>query len=562
MSPERKKIPTPQDILVALSGLTENDQDGPTRLLSSKPPTQEAHPTSGPVPIQQQDSFVKLPFALGSVVAGKYEIIGLIGAGGVGYVVSAMHLELGEMVALKFLREESLVHEQVVERFAREARAAARIKSEYVARVYDVGALPNGVPYIVMEYLHGKDLADVVRERGRLPIKTAVEYVLQACEALASAHTVGVVHRDIKPENLFLSRQGEGVEIIKVLDFGISKLALTGNAPPLQGTLGTRKFAKTMMPMGTPAYMSPEQIRSTGDVDARTDIWALGCVLFELLTGTCVFDAPTLMQLGAAILERDPVPLRHLVKDAPAELEAVIQKCLQKDVTKRYQNVAELAVALYPFAPRRARISVERSTHLLRSTNPGALPLEIGSVPPPALHDVLEGESVIVTTPATPSLATSTTTTDAAPASAKDATSAGTSSVDVSAMRPKRGTMFAAIGVGLALGAAGLYFALARSAAPSEPSAEPAAKAQSQNPAPAAPAAQPGTSSETPPSGNSARAPSSPGEPEAKPAGQATRPSGGSAAPARGRAPKAGHVRVRPPGAPRTGGDDEFDVGY
>ena len=554
MSPERKKAVTPPDILVALSGLTENDQDDPTRLLSTKPPV-EGHPTSGPQPIQHQDNFVKLPFALGSVIAGKYEIIGLIGAGGVGYVVSAMHLELGEMVALKFLREESLVNEQVVERFAREARAAARIKSEYVARVYDVGALPTGVPYIVMEYLHGKDLADIVRERGRLPVKTAVEYVLQACEALAAAHVVGVVHRDIKPENLFLARQGEGVESIKVLDFGISKLALTGTAlpePPRPTQQGTRKFAKTMMPMGTPAYMSPEQIRSTGDVDARTDIWALGCVLFELLTGACVFDAPTLMQLGAAILERDPLPLRQLVKDAPAELEAVIQKCLQKDVSKRYQNVAELAVALYPFGPRRARIWVERSTHLLRSTNPGSIPLEIGSVPPPALKDVLEADSVIIpTTGPTPSMSSD----------VQQSGAISTSTIDASALRPKRkGAVLAIASAGLAAGAAAIYFGLAKPAP--APSAEVPGKtqvAQTQTSTPA-PAPQQATGSTQPSAPSAVQASATTGT-EAKAASQPTRAPTTQPAALRARpVGKPGHVRTRPPGSGR--GDEEFDVGY
>ncbi|MFZ5892488.1 MAG: serine/threonine protein kinase [Myxococcota bacterium] len=556
MSPERKKIQTPPDILVALSGLTD-DQDGPTRLVSSKPPTPEAHPTSGAQPIlPHQDNFVKLPFALGSVIAGKYEIIGLIGAGGVGYVVSAMHLELGEMVALKFLREESLVHEQVVERFAREARAAARIKSEHVARVYDVGALPNGVPYIVMEYLHGKDLADIVRERGRLPVLTAVEYILQACEALASAHTVGVVHRDIKPENLFLSRQGEGVEVIKVLDFGISKLALNGNAPPgvvRPGTQNARKFAKTMMPMGTPAYMSPEQIRSTGDVDARTDIWALGCVLFELLTGTCVFDAPTLMQLGAAILEREPVPLRQLVKDAPPELEVVIQRCLQKDVSKRYQNVAELAVALYPFAPRRARISVERSTHLLRSTNPGALPLEIGSVPPPALKEQLESDAVIVAQSVP---------TPAVSISDPNAITESPSSNDASAMQPKRRrAIFALAGMGLALGAAALYFVLGRSAATTA-SSEPATKAQTAKPSEVNTEQKPVAATETPKPSSATKPSIDANQPETKASSGATRSGAAQPSPARARAVKGGHARVRPPGAPRGSGDDEFDVGY
>lgn len=322
---------------------------------------------------------IELPFAVGEVIAGKYEVIGLIGSGGMGYVVSARHVELGELVAIKFLRSEALAYEELVMRFAREARAAVRIKSEHVARVYDVGNLPNGIPFIVMEHLEGKDLGMVLQEQGRLPIKVAVEYVMQACEALASAHSIGIVHRDVKPENLFLARHGQSVDIIKVLDFGISKVALSGAIAS-----GPRQFVRTTMPIGSPIYMSPEQIRSSENVDARTDIWSLGCVLFELITGKTAFDAPTLMELGAVILGRDPTPLRALVPEAPPELEALIQRCLQKDPTQRVQSIAELGIALYPFAPRRARISAERCHSLLKSTDPNVGELDFASVAPPS----------------------------------------------------------------------------------------------------------------------------------------------------------------------------------
>ncbi|HEX5099776.1 MAG TPA: protein kinase [Polyangiaceae bacterium] len=318
---------------------------------------------------------LSVPFVEGEIIADKYEFVGLLGSGGVAYVVSALHLELGEMVALKFLRPESLQYEDVVARFASEARAVARIKSEHVAHVYDVGTLPDGAPFIVMEYLEGKDLADILAEHRRLPIQVAVDYVLQACEALACAHAGGIVHRDIKPENLFLSRHAGSAEVIKVLDFGISKSAMAA-----VGANG-RKSAKTMLPMGTPGYMSPEQIRACGTVDARTDIWALGCVLSELITGVTAFDAPTQVQLGALILEREPVPLRSLMPEAPAELEAIVARCLMKDPGERFEDVAELAVALYPFGPRRSRISAERCNQVLRGQ--GAL-LEVQSVPPPS----------------------------------------------------------------------------------------------------------------------------------------------------------------------------------
>jgi serine/threonine protein kinase len=341
--------------------------------------THASHPSSGMVALAEATS-VELPFAMGEVIAGKYEVLKLIGSGGMGYVVSAMHVELGEVVALKFLRPEALQIPELVERFAREARAAAKIRSEHVARVFDVGTLPDGVPFIVMEYLAGQDLADVLAHGGPLPIKVAVEYVMQACEALAAAHAAGVVHRDIKPENLFLTQHAQGLDFIKILDFGISKVALTPG--------GKRAFARTTMPIGSPVYMSPEQIRSSESVDARTDIWSLGCVLFELLTGVVAFDEPTLMQLSAAILEHDPIPLRTLVPDAPEELEAVLLKCLEKDVDQRYGNIAELAIALYPFAPRRSRISAERCYHALKNAGIDCPEFEIQSVYPPSMGDM------------------------------------------------------------------------------------------------------------------------------------------------------------------------------
>jgi len=321
-----------------------------------------------------------MPFAIGDVIGGKYEVLKVIGSGGMGYVVSAMHIELGEVVALKFLRPEALQIEELVERFAREARAAAKIRSEHVARVFDVGTLPDGVPFIVMEHLAGQDLADVLAERGPLPIKVAVEYVMQACEALAAAHAAGVIHRDIKPENLFLTRHAQGLDFIKILDFGISKVALSPG--------GKRAFVRTAMPIGSPVYMSPEQIRSSEHVDPRTDIWSLGCVLFEMLTGVVAFDEPTLMQLSAAILEQDPVPLRALVPDAPQELEEVVLRCLEKDADKRYSNIAELAIALYPFAPRRSRISAERCYHALRNAGIECPAFDLQSEYPPSMGEM------------------------------------------------------------------------------------------------------------------------------------------------------------------------------
>jgi serine/threonine protein kinase len=310
-----------------------------------------------------------------------------------GFVVSALHVELRELVALKFLHAEALANPEIVARFATEARASVRIKSEHVARVFDVGTLPSGEPFMVMEHLKGKDLYEKLHDEGPFSIKVAVEYVIQVCEALAAAHSVGVVHRDIKPENLFLTQPAQGMNVVKVLDFGISKVALTGSAFDTGLPL-----VRTMMPMGSPVYMSPEQIRGSEDIDCRTDIWSLGCVLYELLTGVAAFDAPSLTQLSATILEKDPVPMRDLSPEIPVEIEAVVLKCLEKDAGRRFQNVAEFAIALYRFGPRRARLSAERCALLLKGPS-GAAEFELPSLLPPSLDGGHDGRATNPTNP-------------------------------------------------------------------------------------------------------------------------------------------------------------------
>jgi serine/threonine-protein kinase len=202
---------------------------------------------------------------------------------------------------------------------------------------------------------------------------------MQACEALAAAHAHGIVHRDIKPENLFLTQQAQGMHTIKVLDFGISKIALPR---------GKRDLVRTQMALGSPVYMSPEQIRRSDQVDARSDIWAIGCVLFELLTGVTAFDEPSLLELSAAILEREPVPLQTLCPEASDELEEIVLRCLAKNPDERYQNVAELAAALFPFGPRRARISAERCYHMLKNAGIVQAELMLASAFPPSLSSV------------------------------------------------------------------------------------------------------------------------------------------------------------------------------
>jgi serine/threonine-protein kinase len=294
----------------------------------------------------------------GQILAGKFRIERVLGQGGMGVVVAATHIQLEERVALKFLLPEALSNPEAVARFAREARAAVKIKSEHVARVSDVGTLDSGSPYMVMEYLEGQDLADWVRTSGAMRQPDAVEFVLQACEAIAEAHALGIVHRDLKPANLFVTRRVDGSPCIKVLDFGISKLTVPGSTSDMGMT-------RTSTVMGSPLYMSPEQMSSTRNVDARTDIWAMGIILYEVLTGRVPFEAETMPQLCGMILQDAPRPLRELRPDVPDGLQWVVLRCLEKNRDARFANVAELAAALVPFGPVGSQRSAERIARVL-----------------------------------------------------------------------------------------------------------------------------------------------------------------------------------------------------
>ncbi|HVW27255.1 MAG TPA: protein kinase [Polyangiaceae bacterium] len=290
----------------------------------------------------------------GEIVAGRYRVDRVLGVGGMGVVVAATDERLGAQVAIKFLLSHALGHPEIVARFAREARAAVRIKSEHVARVMDVGTLPSGVPYMVMEYLQGRDLASELEAQGRLSMDDAIDYVLQASEALVEAHQLGVVHRDLKPANLFLV-DARGAPLVKVLDFGISKMDSLG------GMTGSgAAVTQTASLLGSPLYMSPEQMDSARSVDLRTDVWALGVILYELLTGNPPFIGESIPQLCIAIMSRSPPPLRAVRPDIPPRLEAVILRCLEKNRELRFASVDELAVALAEFAPPRSRLSLER----------------------------------------------------------------------------------------------------------------------------------------------------------------------------------------------------------
>jgi eukaryotic-like serine/threonine-protein kinase len=289
-----------------------------------------------------------LDISVGATVAGKYRIEHVLGKGGMGAVVAATHLGLDQTVAIKFLLAHLVENQEVVARFLREARAMVRLRSEHAARVSDVGTLEDGTPYMVMEYLEGSDLAAILTSARSFSVERAVEYVLQACDALADAHAQGIVHRDLKPCNLFLTTRSDGSPLVKVLDFGIAKV--------------TDQVLTTQQVMGSPPYMSPEQLRSTRDVDARTDIWAIGIILYELVAGRVPFRGETSPATALAIATEEP-PELIMPPDGtppPEAFTAVVMRCLEKDPAGRYQSLAPLAVALAPFAPAGCRELIER----------------------------------------------------------------------------------------------------------------------------------------------------------------------------------------------------------
>lgn len=296
---------------------------------------------------------VGVPVRSGEVLAGKYRVDRILGKGGMGVVVAAHHLQLDQIVALKFLRPEAAANPAALDRFTREARNAVRLKSEHVARIIDVDTLDSGVPYIVMEYLEGTDLAGVLAQQRTLPVPVAVDFILQACDAIAEAHAHGIIHRDLKPQNLFVTRRHDDTPLVKVLDFGISK-SMAGD-----------DFAATLSQtvMGSPTYMSPEQMRSSKFVDGRTDVWALGIILYQLVVGHAPWKGETFVELCFKIA-KDPLP--PFPNTQPAGFEEVVQRCLEKDPNHRFLDVYELAVALSPFAPAHAQSLVESIGRVLQ----------------------------------------------------------------------------------------------------------------------------------------------------------------------------------------------------
>lgn len=300
------------------------------------------------------------PVEVGQILAGKFKVERVLGVGGMGVVVAAMHLHLDKRVAIKFMLDSASKNEEVVARFLREAKAAARLRNQHIAQVLDVGAMDSGAPYMVLEYLEGADLEQVIEERmtsgrGPLPFREAVDYVMQACLGMAEAHSHDFVHRDLKPPNLFRTTGPDGQPLIKILDFGIAKAALDGIATKTQAT------------MGSPFYMSPEQWGGAKGVDERGDIWALGAILQYLLSGSAPFEGDSLPTLFVKIASEPPASLATAQLNVPQGLQEVVLQCLQKSPADRPQDVSRLAALLVPFGSDQAGELARQASALLRA---------------------------------------------------------------------------------------------------------------------------------------------------------------------------------------------------
>jgi serine/threonine-protein kinase len=281
---------------------------------------------------------------VGDLLAGKYRVERILGEGGMGVVVAAHHELLDQHVAVKLLYQD-IADREAQSRLLLEARACAKLQSEHVARVVDVDTGADGLPFIVMELLEGADLCQIADARGALPRWLVVDYILQTLEGLAHAHARGIVHRDLKPSNLFLANRLDGTQLIKILDFGISK-----STDPVFDSAGEKKRAMQLTGgravLGSPPYMSPEQVRSPKTVDQRTDIWSIGVVMYELLTNSMPFGGDEINETFAQVLEKEPQPIRQLVTGVPEGLEKIVMRCLAKNRDQRFPDVAELARAL------------------------------------------------------------------------------------------------------------------------------------------------------------------------------------------------------------------------
>ena len=376
---------------------------------------------------------------VGQTIAGKYRVEKVLGKGGMGLVVGARHLGLDEPVAIKVLRPAMMEVAGMVARFLREARAASKIKSEHVVRVTDVDTRDDGVPYMVMEHLTGTDFAEIRKEKGQLGVAEAVGWVIEACDAIAEAHELGIVHRDLKPSNLFLHTLRDGRRVVKVLDFGISKLE----------TPGEMDTTKTGQMMGSPKYMSPEQMLSMRDVDARSDIWSMGAILYDLLCGRPPFVADSTPRICALVLNTDPALPSSLRPDLPRDLELIILRCLDKEADRRFADVRALMNALAPFAP--------PPEHVTSGTRSLVTPLPSSVILPAAR----EPAAMVASSPSNPSVTPTPSHGSAAPTHGPTVAAWDTTRYDGPARKspPSRRAIVLGVGVLVVASAIGVYSA-------------------------------------------------------------------------------------------------------
>ena len=353
----------------------ELSHDVDPALLEDRDPIDDRGPSRSRDPGSEGRSQTRLSVRAGDLLAGKYRVERVHARGVSGVTVDAEHVHLGQRVAIKLLLGDARAYPEHAARFLRSARLAAQLRGEHTARVIDLGTLESGVPYSVTEQLSGADLRGVLRVRESLPVVEAVDYVLQACEAIAEAHVLGLVHRNLKLSNLFLAREYDGRASIKVLDHCLA-----------EGWLGPAAAAVSLTgvaALNSLAYLAPEQIRDPNSVDQRADVWALGAVLHELLTGVPLYTGFSALGLFAAIAADPATPASQVRPEIPVELESVILRCLEKDREHRWPEIGTFARQLRPFASARGRDSAERTILVLerrvRSMHRSAPPALPGS---------------------------------------------------------------------------------------------------------------------------------------------------------------------------------------
>jgi eukaryotic-like serine/threonine-protein kinase len=314
----------------------------------------------------------KIP--VGTILVGKYRVVREIGRGGMAAVYEAEQLSLGKKVAVKILAAELAASTIVIERFFREARAAASVKSPYIVDVYDSGRLDDGRPFIAMELLEGESLYDRMARVRIIDVETTIRVVVHTARGLVKAHAAGIVHRDLKPENIFLTKGEDGDDICKILDFGLAKFY----APVNPEEKAQKRLTREGAVFGTPAYMSPEQVKGQGNVDHRADLWALGCMAYECLIGRPVWNMDQGVAMTFASIATGPIPVPSQARaDLPPAFDAWFKKCLERDPGKRYQSAKELSDAFVESWGQRPH-----SSHSFPNVMPhGAIPGSGGHAP-------------------------------------------------------------------------------------------------------------------------------------------------------------------------------------